>query len=381
MYRKSVYFLVIAVATILVIGIVMLFSISAYAHDAHGDPFSFVKRQAMWLGLGVVGCIAGSLVDYHFWRKTCWIWFGISAVLLALCFVPHIGMRINGSYRWVGHGGLRFQPSDLAKLATVAFLAWWFSKYEQESGQFVKGFICPILIVSFLMCLIMRETDMGTTALLGGTMLIVMFVAGTGLTYLAPLPVVGIIGIIYLGSHMKGRSERMLAFLDPEKYKDGAGLQPWNALIAFGSGGVEGLGLGNSRQKMQYLPFAHTDFIFPMIGEELGLRFTLLVVFCYFIIIVCGTMISMQARDRFGMLFGFGIVSMIALQAALNIGVTTALLPNKGIALPFISYGGSNLVFCLVCIGILINIYRQGIMEKPADKTTTRLRARVTPRI
>jgi len=227
----------------------------------------------------------------------------------------------------------------------------------------------------------MRETDMGTTALLGGTMLIVMFVAGTGLTYLAPLPVVGIIGIIYLGSHMKGRSERMLAFLDPEKYKDGAGLQPWNALIAFGSGGVEGLGLGNSRQKMQYLPFAHTDFIFPMIGEELGLRFTLLVVFCYFIIIVCGTMISMQARDRFGMLFGFGIVSMIALQAALNIGVTTALLPNKGIALPFISYGGSNLVFCLVCIGILINIYRQGIMEKPADKTTTRLRARVTPRI
>ena len=381
MYRKSVYFLVIAVATILVIGIVMLFSISAYAHDAHGDPFSFVKRQAMWMGLGVAGCIAGSLIDYHFWRRTCWIWFGISAVLLVLCFVPHIGMKINGSYRWVGHGGLRFQPSDLAKLATIAFLAWWFSKYEQESGQFVKGFICPILIVSFLMCLIMRETDMGTTALLGGTMLIVMFVAGTGLTYLAPLPIVGLIGIIYLGSHMKGRSERMLAFLDPEKYKDGAGLQPWNALIAFGSGGVEGLGLGNSRQKMQYLPFAHTDFIFPMIGEELGLRFTLLVVFCYFIIIVCGTMISMQARDRFGMLFGFGIVSMIALQAALNIGVTTALLPNKGIALPFISYGGSNLMFCLVCIGILINIYRQGISEKPADKTTTKLRARVTPRI
>ncbi len=231
------------------------------------------------------------------------------------------------------------------------------------------------------MLLIMREIDMGTTALLAGTMFLVMFVAGAGLRYLAPLPILGLTGLIYLGSHMKGRSERLLAFLDLEKYADSAGLQQLQALIAFGSGGVEGLGLGNGIQKYSYLPEAHTDFIFPMIGEELGLRFTLLVVFCYIIIIVCGTVISMQARDRFGMLLGFGIVAIIALQAALNIGVTTALLPNKGIALPFISYGGSNLLFCMLCIGILINIYRQGVGEKPTDKTTTRLRARVTPRI
>jgi cell division protein FtsW len=158
-------------------------------------------------------------------------------------------------------------------------------------------------------------------------------------------------------------------------------LQQLQAKIAFGAGGVEGLGLGNSRQKFSYLPEAHTDFIFPMTGEELGLRITLLVVFCYIIIIVCGTLISMQARDRFGMLLGFGIVAMIALQAAVNIGVTTSLLPNKGIALPFISYGGSSLLFSMLFTGILINIYRQGVGEKTTDKTTTRLRARATPRI
>ncbi len=381
MYRKSVYFLVIAVAVIMVLGIVMLFSTSAFAQGTHGDEFYFVKRQALWLGLGTVACVIAAMTDYHFWKRTCWIWFGLAAFLLLLCLVPHIGLKINGSRRWLGFGALRFQPSDLAKLATVAFLAWWYSKYEAESKDGLHGFIYPLLIMCVPMCLIMRETDMGTTALLAATVFMVMFVAGARLFYLAPLPILGIGGLLYLGSHMKGRSERLLAFLDPEKYADGAGYQIVQGLIAFGSGGVNGLGLGNGRQRFSYLPEAHTDFIFPTLGEELGLRFTLLVIFCYVMIIVCGTLISMQARDRFGMLLGFGIVSILSVQAAVNIGVTTALLPNKGIALPFISYGGSNLLFCMLCVGILINIYRQGIGEKTADKTTTRLRARVTPRI
>lgn len=381
MYRKSVYFLVIAVAAILALGIVMLFSTSAFAQANHGDPFYFVKRQGMWLALGVVGCILGSLMDYHFWQRTCWIWFAIAAILLAACLVPHVGLMINGSKRWLGAGPVRFQPSDLEKLTAVLMLAWWFTKYEQQTRELLKGFIYPALVLGIPMLLIMRETDMGTTALLAAAMFFVMFVAGTRMVYLAPVPVLGLTGMLYLGSHMKGRSERLLAFMDLEKYADGAGLQQLMGLVAFGSGGVEGLGLGNSRQKMSFLPEAHTDFIFPVIGEELGLRCTLLVVFCYIIIIVCGTMISMQARDRFGMLLGFGIVSIVSLQAAVNIGMTTALLPNKGMPLPFISYGGSNLLFCMLCIGILINIYRQGVGEKPTDKTTTKLRARVTPRI
>src|SRR5215210_452507 len=179
---------------------------------------------------------------------------------------------------------------------------------------------------------------------------------------------------------MTERLGRLLAFMDLEAHKEGAGLQQWQALIAIGSGGVDGLGLGNGRVKMAYLPEAHTDFILPMIGEELGLRFTLGVVFCYLVIILCGTVIAVQSRDRFGMLLGMGLIVIIALQAAVNIGMTTALLPNKGLPLPFISYGGSNLLFCLVSVGILINIWRQGIGETSV-RATVQLNAKFTPRI
>jgi cell division protein FtsW len=152
------------------------------------------------------------------------------------------------------------------------------------------------------------------------------------------------------------------------------------ALIAWGSGGIDGLGLGNGRQKMLYLPYAHTDFIFPIIGEELGLRFSLLVIFLFVVIVVCGIMIALHAKDRFGLLLGCGVVSLLALQAAVNIGVTTSLLPNKGLPLPFISYGGSNLVACMVGIGLLLNIYRQGVLE-PARRHPSAMRVRITPRI
>ena len=181
--------------------------------------------------------------------------------------------------------------------------------------------------------------------------------------------------------YAKDRQGRMLAFLNLEKFKQTYGLQQWEALIAFGSGGVHGVGLGNGVEKFSYLPFAHTDFIFPMVGEELGLSATLSVVFCYVLIIIFGTVIAIQARDRFGMLLGVGVVVMLALQAALNIGVTTSLLPNKGLPLPFISYGGSNLVFCLLGVGILINIYRQGVNETRSPVLRCRMQARVTPRL
>ncbi|HSH38633.1 MAG TPA: FtsW/RodA/SpoVE family cell cycle protein, partial [Chthoniobacterales bacterium] len=168
--------------------------------------------------------------------------------------------------------------------------------------------------------------------------------------------------------------------MDPERFKEGAGLQQMQALIAWGSGGIEGLGLGNGRQKMLYLPYAHTDFIFPMIGEELGLRVSLLVVFLFVVIIICGTLIALHAKDRFGLLLGCGITSLLALQAAVNIGVTTSLLPNKGLPLPFISYGGSNLAACLFGIGILLSIYRQGVFETVTTKRTA-MQVRTVQRI
>ncbi len=188
-------------------------------------------------------------------------------------------------------------------------------------------------------------------------------------------------GILFVAVAIPERMARLTAFLHPELYKEDAGLQQMQALIAWGSGGIEGLGLGNGRQKMMYLPYAHTDFIFPMIGEELGLRVSLLVVFLFVVIIVCGMMIALHAKDRFGLLLSSGIVSLLALQAAVNIGVTTSLLPNKGLPLPFISYGGSNLAACLFGIGILLSIYRQGVLEPAANTKRATLRVRTTPRI
>ena len=380
MHRKSAYFLFLAVLGMLVIGIVMLFSTSAFARDSHGDVYFFMKRQVVWLGVGLVVCTVAALVDYHFWQRTWWIWFGLALLALTLCFVPHVGMRINGSRRWVGLGPVTFQPSEIAKVAALFFLAWWFARYEKGAGRILQGFVIPFAIVVTLLLLIVLEVDLGTTALIGATMFVIMFVAGTNPVLLGLLSLGGLGGILFVATHMSERMARLSAFMDPERFKDDAGLQQMQALIAWGSGGMEGLGLGNGRQKMLYLPYAHTDFIFPMIGEELGLRVSLLVVFLFVVIIVCGMMIALHAKDRVGLLLGCGIVSLLGLQAAVNIGVTTSLLPNKGLPLPFVSYGGSNLAACLFGIGVLLNIYRQGVLE-PANKKRTMIQVRTTPRI
>ena len=380
MRRKSAYILFLAVLALLVIGIVMLFSTSAYARDSHGDVYFFIKRQAIWIGIGLVACIFAALMNYQFWQKTWWLWFAMALAALALCYMPHIGMRINGSRRWVGYGPITFQPSELAKIATIIFLAAWFARREKPDGNVFSEFIIPLAIISMPAALVLGEVDLGTTALIGTTAFVVMFIAGTNPLWLGGLALAGLGGLLIVATQISERMGRLSAFLHPQNYKDDAGLQQMQALIAWGSGGMDGLGLGNGRQKMLYLPYAHTDFIFPIIGEELGLRFSLLVVFLFVVIIVCGIMIALHARDRFGLLLGCGIVSLLALQAAVNIGVTTSLLPNKGLPLPFISYGGSNLAACMFAIGVLVNIYRQGILEPTPVKRAT-MNAKVTPRL
>src|SRR5438552_6578145 len=225
----------------------------------------------------------------------------------------------------------------------------------------------------------LAEVDLGTTVLLGATAFVVMFVAGVNPMLLSMVSLAGVGGILFLATQMSERMGRLAAFLDPERFKQDAGLQQMQALIAWGSGGMEGLGLGNGRQKMLYLPYAHTDFIFPIIGEELGLRVSLAIIFLFVLIIICGMMIALHAKDRFGMLLSCGIVSLLALQAAVNIGVTTSLLPNKGLPLPFISYGGSNLAACRFGIGILLNLYLQARLE-PGNKKRITMQARMTPR-
>jgi cell division protein FtsW len=380
MHRKSAYILFLAVLGLLVIGIVMLFSTSAFARDSHGDVYFFIKRQAMWFGVGLVVCIFAALIDYHLWQRTWWLWFALALVVLALCYVPHIGMRLNGSRRWIGWGPITVQPSELAKVTVIFFLAAWFSRYEKPDRKLLLGFILPLAIISLPAALVLGEVDLGTTALIGTTAFAVMFIAGASPLWLGAVSLAGLGALLIVATQISERMGRLSAFLHPQLFKEDAGLQQMQALIAWGSGGMEGLGLGNGRQKMLYLPYAHTDFIFPIVGEELGLRFSLLVVFLFVVIIVCGTMIALHAKDRFGLLLGCGVVSLLALQAAVNIGVTTSLLPNKGLPLPFISYGGSNLVACMFGVGLLLNIYRQGILEPPHKKNAT-MHARMMPRI
>jgi cell division protein FtsW len=380
MHRKSAYILFLAVLGLLVIGIVMLFSTSAFARDSHGDVYFFIKRQAMWFGVGLVVCIFAALIDYHLWQRTWWLWFALALVVLALCYVPHIGMRLNGSRRWIGWGPITVQPSELAKVTVIFFLAAWFSRYEKTDRKLLLGFILPLAVISLPAALVLGEVDLGTTALIGTTAFVVMFIAGASPLWLGAVSLTGLGALLIVATQISERMGRLSAFLHPQLFKEDAGLQQMQALIAWGSGGMDGLGLGNGRQKMLYLPYAHTDFIFPIVGEELGLRFSLLVVFLFVVIIVCGTMIALHAKDRFGLLLGCGVVSLLALQAAVNIGVTTSLLPNKGLPLPFISYGGSNLVACMFGVGLLLNIYRQGILEPPHKKNAT-MHARMMPRI
>jgi cell division protein FtsW len=380
MHRKSAYILFLAVLALLVIGIVMLFSTSAFARSSHGDVYFFIRRQAIWFGIGLFLCVLAALIDYHFWQRTWWLWFVLAVIVLALCYFPHIGMRINGSRRWIGLGPVTFQPSEMAKLAAIFFLAAWFTRYEKSGGNLLFGFVLPLALVGVLAGLVLAEVDLGTTALLGITTFVVMFIAGANPLWLGVLSFAGLGALIIVATQISERMGRLSAFLHPQNFKEDAGLQQMQALIAWGSGGMEGLGLGNGRQKMLYLPYAHTDFIFPIIGEELGLRVSLLVVFLFVVIIVCGIMIALHAKDRFGLLLGCGVVSLLALQAAVNIGVTTSLLPNKGLPLPFISYGGSNLVACMFGVGLLLNVYRQGILEPPSKRRVT-MHARTTPRI
>ena len=360
MQKNVIAVLMLAVAGLIALGLVMLFSTGAFARDSHGDMYLFVKRQGFWLVVGIIAALIAASVDYHFWRKWWWVFFAGSAFLLLLCFIPPIGQRINGSSRWINLGFGTLQPSEFAKISSIFFVAWWFSREDITFEKLKNGLLLPVSILGVPMVLIVLEVDIGNTALIGAAALAMIFVAGGALRWLAVLAPMAFASIFLVALAVPERVQRLVAFTDPEKYRLCEGLQQWQGLIAFGSGGFDGVGLGEGRQKMHYLPYAHTDFIFPMIGEELGLKATALTVFAFLVILLCGALISANARDRFGMLLGLGCTMLITIQSMVNLGVTTSLLPNKGMPLPFISYGGSNLVVCLFLIGLLVNIHRQG---------------------
>lgn len=381
MHRKSLILLLSSVSFLIIVGLVMLISTSIFsAHASASDGYREVKRQSISILLGVGVCWGAAAMDYRFWKRMVWPIFTVTCILLLLCYLPGIGKEINGERRWIGAGFLQIQPSELAKISVVVFLAYWFSRHPDCGSNFLRGFTYPVGIVALPLGLILFEVDIGTTVVLSVTTFLLLYIAGTDWKYLTGMTLTGFAGFLGMLSYAPDRMTRVMAFLDPEKYRLGAGFQQWISLMAIGSGGMTGRGVGEGRLKMLYMPFAHTDFIFSMIGEEMGLITTILVVLAFITIAVSGFYIAFHAPDRFGTLMAVGLVGFICFQAFVNIAVTTSILPNKGITLPFVSYGGSSLVMGLLAVGILINIFRQGRGEEGEAREWFK-RKRVTPRL
>ncbi len=372
---KTPTVLILIVLLLLAMGIVMLASTSGIkAVTLYDDPNYFVKRQALWL---LMAAIAGGLackIDYHRWRPLALVCLVVSIGLLAAVLIPGIGSKIGGSRRWFHVGILSIQPSELAKFALLLALAWWLAREKWHVREFWRGAVAPLVIIGMVAGLIFIEPDFGTALLCGVVGLAVLYTGGTRAIYLVVFALIGFSGFAAAVMHNPVRMNRVVAFLNPELYAQTYAFQLLSALNAFIAGGPLGVGLGASIQKHYYLPEAHTDFIFAIIGEELGVAATLGVVMLFAGLFFCGVRISLRAPDTFGRILAFGITLMITLQAVINIGVVIGLLPTKGLPLPFISAGGSSLIISLIEIGVLYNIAMHaqqngvGVSEEQAIK-------------
>ena len=377
MQRNVAYMLLIVMLGLIALGLVMLSSTSAVlAPSDMTGVYSNLRKQCVWLALGGLACAFFALCDYQKVLKySPWI-VGTACVMLVLCLIPHVGVRINGSPRWLRLAGWTCQPSEFAKLALILFLSWWMGKNQRHARELKRGLALPVLCTLPVMLLMVLQQDYGTTAIMLAILVAVLFVAGSRMLYLLPLPVVGFTGLSLYAISTPERWSRIIAwwtsFTHPDHVAQGGkGWQQLQGLIALGSGGMWGLGLGNSRQKMYWLPEVNTDFVFPIIGEELGMWMTLAIVMCFLILMLCSGWIAIHAPDPAGVFLGTGLTLLIALQALMNLAVVTSLMPCKGIPLPFISYGGSNLLTCLAAVGILFNMHRQGIYHtQPAPSLT-----------
>lgn len=345
------------VLALLAIGIIMVFSSSAVAAgQTTGDPFYYLKRQLLWALLGLVAMVLTMNVDYYRYRGYV-NWFLLGSILLLL-LVPLIGLESKGATRSLGVGSLSFQPAEVAKIALVLYLARNHSRHPARTQSFGKGLLPSLAVMTLICGLIMLQPDLGTTVTVAGTTMIVLFTAGARLLHLGLLGMAGVLAValaIYLEPY---RMKRFLAFLDPWADPLGDGFQIIQSLLALGSGGLFGLGLGASKQKLFYLPERHTDFIYAIIGEELGFFGAFTVLLLFFGFAWRGYKIALGARDSFGSLLAVGITSLVVFQAIINLGVVTGSLPVTGITLPLISYGGSSLLFTLTGVGILLNISR-----------------------
>jgi cell division protein FtsW len=351
------YVLFLLVVALLGAGVVMVYSASAIlATDRFHDTYFFLKKQCFWALLGL-GVLWGTMsMDYRRWRRVVLPLLAVAFVLLLLVLVPALGQEINGTRRWLRWGPISFQPTELAKLALVLYLADFLARRQARIGSLWHGFLPPLLVTGAMAALILRQPDLGSSVALVAVVLCMLFVAGARAGHMALVGALAVPVIVVAVSGASYRLRRVFAFLDPWADPRGAGFQIIQSYLALGGGGWAGRGLGESKQKLFYLPEPHTDFIFAIIGEELGFVGALVIVTLFGLLLWRGVRIGLRVADRFGALAALGITAMLATQALVNLGVVVGLLPTKGLPLPFVSFGGSSLVAAMAGVGLLLNI-------------------------
>jgi cell division protein FtsW len=361
--REPDLMLFLVILTLAGIGIAMNYSASAvYAQKAFGDSYYFLKKQIIWFSVGFLIMFVIKEIDYRKYMKFTKIMILMSFVLLMLVFISGIGRGAKGSMRWLGLGPLSFQPAEFVKIFVVIYLAKVFS--SEKSDHFIRILI-PVIIVSAIFLMIMLQPDFGTAIDILVVSVVILFVSGFPLAYIISLFIISI-PMFYLFIYLvEYRKERIIAFLSPWTFRYGIGYHIVQSFIAFKKGGLFGTGLGNGTQKLSRLPEPHTDFIYAVIAEEAGLVGTVLIVLLYAAVLWRGIVISAGAQDDFGRLLAVGLSLMIAVQAFINVGVVTGVLPTTGIPLPFLSYGGSSLISNMIAAGILLNISRyRGVKQQ-----------------
>lgn len=337
------------------LGLTILFSATV---SFKGGPYSYLGKQIFGVVLAAVAAFVVSRLNLEYARRHVLIVAGVSIIALILVLIPGLGISVKGSRRWLGLGPIRFQVSEFAKIAMVFCLAHYLSLNQTRIAEFKRGFLMPMGIVVVFAALVAKEPDLGTAALIFAVGLIMFFLAGGSWRYIIP-SVIGAVGVLTLVVIMiPNRLTRFTAYLDVEGNRQNGTYQLWQSLLAFAVGGTEGVGLGQGRQQQSFLPEAHTDFIFAVIGEELGLGFTLGVVAIFTLMFVCGFLHMRRAPNLFQYLLVTGTVLLMCLQAIINLGVVTGQLPTKGMSLPFISAGLSNLLLMGLLVGIILNTQR-----------------------
>lgn len=356
--KNNDWSLIITTILLAVFGLIMVYSSSyAFALYERGDHLHFFKRQSMWLGISLVGFFFFMHFPFRAFRKLSPLIILVSITLLVLVVTP-LGIEDKGAQRWLGIGGFTLQPSEFVKIGVIIYLAQVYSQKQKYINNFLTGVLPPLIIVGLILGLIMKQPDMGTaTSILLVTGLIVFF-SGAKIIHLAMLGTIGASLFVYYATSESYRLDRITSFLDPFADPSDKGHQLIQSYIAIANGGLSGTGLGQSVQKLMYLPEQHTDMIMAIISEELGLLGVLFVIACYTLILFKGVLIGVRCKDAFGRLLAFGIVFQIGFQVVFNLGAVTGLLPITGIPLPFISSGGSSLLVSMVSIAILANIAR-----------------------